>query len=296
MTPNHFSRFRRGITLIELLVAIGILSILIGLVLGAVSKIRETALRTEKANWYNQRLLGATVDRQLPISVLFIGNSLTQTGPADVPRMLQELTNAAGSKPPLEIEAYAPGGKTLEDHWNDGIALQKIRSQPWDFVVLQEQSQRPVFEPEAMFNSSRRFHREIKEQQSITLFYMTWSRPPQAQTQPNWTKPYVRITKELGIGAECAPVGLAWEKALPLPIGNRIHAPNDYHQSPIGAYFNACVFYATIYDKSPVGLPNRVEFDGQVIVDLSASDAQLLQNLAWQAMNDIKSMTRPAWR
>ncbi len=48
---------RRGVSLIEVLVVVGILSILIGLVLGAIQKVRESALAIQNKNNLRQIVL-----------------------------------------------------------------------------------------------------------------------------------------------------------------------------------------------------------------------------------------------
>ena len=50
-------KLRRGVSLIELLVVVGILSILIGLVLGAIQKVREAAYATQNRNNLRQIIL-----------------------------------------------------------------------------------------------------------------------------------------------------------------------------------------------------------------------------------------------
>ncbi len=65
------------------------------------------------------------------------------------------------------------------------------------------------------------------------------------------------------------------------------------HPSPIGSYVAACVFYATLYGKSPVGLSRRIyssqfytsqEGDRIELDSLSETDAQTIQRSVWDAV------------
>jgi hypothetical protein len=63
----------------------------------------------------------------------------------------------------------------------------------------------------------------------------------------------------------------------------------------MGSYLAACVFYATIYGKSPEGLTNQIsgnqmDVSGKIkdgpateLVTLNPADAKLLQQIAWEA-------------
>jgi hypothetical protein len=80
-------------------------------------------------------------------------------------------------------------------------------------------------------------------------------------------------------GATVAHVGEAWaafratESVTP-PARSALFQNDGSHPSPEGTYLAACVFYATLYGKSPVGLPAE---------GIPAARAKELQALAWKA-------------
>ena len=44
----------------------------------------------------------------------------------------------------IETEQITPGGATLSGLFDDPTTIERIKKGNWDFVVLQEQSMRPV--------------------------------------------------------------------------------------------------------------------------------------------------------
>jgi prepilin-type N-terminal cleavage/methylation domain-containing protein len=288
-------RTRPGYSLLELLVVIAIIGTLLALTVAAAQKVRASALRTERANWHHQRKLGEAVPRKLPLKVLFVGNSFTFTN--DIPGLTVALSRAAEAKPELNVDSHVVGGATLERHWNDGAALAKIQSTDWDIVILQEQSQRPLkaFGRDTFFYPyARKFAEAIRAIGAIPMFYMTWARPDlPGFPQQQWTESYSDITKELT--AECAPVGVAFERFKLAFPGTALTTDANGHPSPQGAYLAACTFYAALYRKSPEGLPNRVE-TGTAIVTISPAEATAMQKAAWDSWRQMEMRTRAEWK
>src|SRR5215207_4901969 len=68
--------------------------------------------------------------------VLFIGNSFTIGGTASVPTIFDRLVQAGGHGDPTTV-MRGVGGTDFQFHAGDATSLATIRSQPWDFVVLQ---------------------------------------------------------------------------------------------------------------------------------------------------------------
>lgn len=81
------------------------------------------------------------LDNPDTICVLFVGNSYTYVN--NLPLLLSRMATSAEVPVTIETAECTGGGYTLEQHWNEGRAVNEIRK-GWDFVVLQEQSMRPV--------------------------------------------------------------------------------------------------------------------------------------------------------
>ncbi len=164
-----------------------------------------------------------------------------------------------------------PGGCSFEKHWKDGKALKAIQSRKWDYVVLQEVSQGPVAAKDKMFQYARKLNEAIAKQGAKTLLYMTWSWP-KPDAQPAITAAYQELGVELK--AQVVPVGIAWDMALREYPEIGLFAKDNHHPSPAGTYLAACAFYASIYGRSPEGLPSKIK-------GIKESDARLLQKLAF---------------
>jgi hypothetical protein len=208
--------------------------------------------------------------------VLFIGNSFTFYH--DLPKMISELAKA-GNQRPMRYERETPGGCTLEKHWKDGKALAKIQSRKWDFVVLQDHSTAALLKKDSMFDHGKKFDAEIKKQGSKTILFITWALQNKPEDQSAISKTYLDLSKELK--AQIAPVGNAWETALKADKKLVLHQNDKKHPNTTGTYLAACVFYSTIYDKSPEGLPERIG-------KLTDDEARSLQVIAWKSVQVSK--------
>ncbi len=241
---------------------------------------------------------------QPPLKVLFIGNSYTYVN--DLPSLIVGLADSADGRK-IETDGHLVGGCTLEQHVKDRKAIDKIRVKRWDAVVLQEHSLQPIINRESMYKHARILDGEIKTQGAKTIFYLTWARqnlpemlygsasakPPESLEYPKamyrisgaaetidfdaWCKresnglawglngAYSGIAKELG--ATVAPVGVAWTRALATDPTLVLHQADRSHPNLKGSYLAACVFYATLLDRSPVGLPGELRKGGRLLVN-----------------------------
>jgi hypothetical protein len=204
--------------------------------------------------------------------VLFVGNSFTVGN--DLPCLVAEL--ALSLDPPLRLEVgmVARDGMTLEAHWLGGEVARRLREEPWDVVVLQEQSSRPITDPARMETYVRRFTAAGRQAGAELVLFQTWARVNEPETEKPRAATYRRIAH--AVGAKVAPVGAAWSLARAEHPGIRLHADDGLHASRAGSYLAASVVLGVLAGRSPVGATARTSGDPDF--------AEMLQTLAWRAI------------
>ncbi len=220
------------------------------------------------------------INAQITKKVLFLGNSYTYT--YNVPNTIKLLANAANDN--LEFDINAPGAYTLLKHAANTTTLTKIDSKNWDHVVLQEQSVTPFYFPNQFFTGTTQLISKINTTSTCKnkiILFMTWGRKNNPtlsynEMQKLLTNNYNEVAAKSE--AEVAPVGIAWKKVRDDNDPVNLYSGDGSHQSFAGTYLAACVFYATIFDKTPVGLT----YTGS----LSAENAKYLQEKAYEAYQE----------
>ena len=191
------------------------------------------------------------------------------------------MSRAAGRRE-ITVDRALQGGATLEWHYENGAALEKIRTGKYDIIVLQDQSMRPAVDPEMTLKFARLFDEEIKKSGAKTVLFLTWARQHLPEMQEKLDATYYAAAKELE--AKIAPVGPAWKTVFSEIDGLVLHSPDKSHPNPTGSYLTACVFYATLTDASPVGLPVTLKDGDKTLASLDKDLAAKLQKIAEQTV------------
>ncbi len=213
--------------------------------------------------------------------ILFIGNSYTYCN--ELPTMLAQLASAGGKD--VDVHQVTAGGVTLEWHAQNEATLAALY-ESWDYVVLQEHSIRPIQDTPKMAMAAAALQAVIASTGAQTVLFMTWARQHFSEMQAGLARVYAEITQD--IGARVAPVGLAWEAALIADASMSLYEEDKSHPTPLGSYLAACVFYATFFGASPVGLPAQLTTaGGEVLVELPEAQARLLQSVAWDTVQKL---------
>jgi hypothetical protein len=202
------------------------------------------------------------------LSCLFIGNSFTARN--DVPGMIASLAESHGAR--LDHRLISAGGASLRRHWNEGDALKAMQEKRYDYVVLQEQSTLPIKNAKRAQENIRLFDGPIRDSGATIALYLTWARKHAPETQKALTDVYTSIGAELG--ATVIPVGIAWERFLARHGSPVLHDKDGSHPTLAGSYLAACVFFAALFGRSPVGTPSTLK-------GITPADAKLLQETAW---------------
>ncbi|MFN5793339.1 MAG: hypothetical protein ACK455_00960, partial [Bacteroidota bacterium] len=110
--------------------------------------------------------------------VLFIGNSYIYTN--NLPQVLKDVALSNGDD--VIFDSSAPGGHTFQQHSTNATTLSKIAQGNWDYIILQEQSQRPAFPisqvQTEVFPYAAYLDSLAKAQNpcATVMYYMTWGR------------------------------------------------------------------------------------------------------------------------
>ena len=234
--------------------------------------------------------------------VLFIGNSYTYYN--DLPDMLSKISSSFGDS--IFHDQNTPGGYSLYAHSQDQLSIDKINQQNWDYVVLQDQSQRPSLSPAyvstAVFPYAQQLVDLIYQNYNCSepLFYMTWGRkngdltncvnyPPVCTylgMQERLRDSY--ISMGINNNATVSPVGIAFKNAIALDSTIELYNNDNSHPSIYGTYLAACVFYSTIFKKSSIGslfVPSAISASDALFLQQIASSTVLDSVLTWNIFN-----------
>lgn len=184
-------------------------------------------------------------DGHEPMHVLFVGNSLTHTN--DLPAVVAMLARKGGTA--IEYETIAPGGFSLEDHWNAGDVPAAIATDKWDAVVMQ---QGPSALPESQVNLrewAERLADLSREHGTRPALFTVWPERYRVNALSDVIVSYANAAR--AARAELYPAGLAWQLAWSRARTLPLYGPDGFHPSPLGTYLAALVVTAGLTGKPP---------------------------------------------
>lgn len=219
---------------------------------------------------------GRTAAEPLPERVLFVGNSHTARH-GGLEWHIENFVSAEDPMRSFEGEAMTHGGVTLAYHWQNG-ARDRIRTGDFDVVVLQGYlAGAETHTAEPFLEHARLLHEEVRGSGAETVFFMTWPRGfNDWSDMTDVIDAHRALEAELGVPV--APAAYAFELAKAERPELELISEDQVHASWDGAYLAAATVYATLFDRSPEGLPYSLGVD--------AEEAAFLQRIAWRALTE----------
>lgn len=241
---------------------------------------------------------------QMEKKVLFIGNSYT--GVNNLPLMVSNMVTSTGDV--MVYDANTPGGTTFNYHSTNPLTLQKINSNDWDYVVLQEQSQMPAF-PEFYVDENVYPYAESlcntirgNNECSVPMFYMTWGRkngdPSNCSNFP-WFCTYEGMDDALRTAyvfmaeenkAEVAPAGAVWRYLRENHPNIELYSSDESHPSIAGSYAAGAAFYTAIYKKDPT----LITWNSTLAEETANTIKNAAKTIVYEALADWDFTENPA--
>ena len=228
--------------------------------------------------------------------VLFLGNSYTYAN--NLPQLVADI--ALSKSDTVVFDQSTPGGYTFYNHTTNPVTWSKIKSQKWDVVVLQAQSQEPSLDPTQVKTQTYPYAKQIIDSIRLNnpctevMFYMTWGRkngdisncgiyPPVCTylgMQARLRESYMMFKDSFMTSV--APVGVAWKTYRSNYPTVDLYQPDESHPSLWGSYLAACTFYSSIFKKTSAGSAFNP--------GLPAADLNSIQNTCSQTVLDSTAL------
>ncbi len=235
------------------------------------------------ADTLNAPAFNAKMDGNNKVVALY-GNSYTHYN-NNLNTRLRDLTR---SLLPNQADGYSFRGITISSGrlgWHKANLEFQNSLKHWDVVVFQGNSMEPI---SAKAESRQYFEQSAQQMAKIAhdagskvLYFMTWAQKAKPQQTQELASAYQNIAEKTA--GYVAPVGLAFAQSLKQYPEINLYHSDGKHPSLAGTYLAAAVFFATLYNQSPVGGALPVDSD------MTPETAHKLQTVAWQTVQDFQN-------
>ena len=239
-------------------------------------------------------------DGKKPYKVFFIGHSLYKYGPCDIPAAVQFLSEAAEVDRPIKASTFIRGGAKHQDYFNTPEVMNRLRDETWDIVLIAGNLNDMANPEKVNLEFAKKLDNEAKSKNIRVLEYVAWPWvkvsgdevfEKRMKAQDAFNQSLIQLAKDTGATLVPSGPGLVNVIKKDRKFMDEFKY-GEVHVSPMGYYFTACVIFATIYNKSPEGLPSVFkEFN------IDKDTAKILQVTAWETVQEwqkIQAANAPA--
>ena len=230
-----------------------------------------------------------------PKTILYVGNSFYYFNNSMHSHVLR-LTNAADPQNRAQyrstsvtisgsglnwhdLDAYfKPGGVASYSFVGDNEIRFNKFERPFEVVIMNDCSQCPVHpQLKNMFHEYAKKHSDTARKYGAKpVLFMTWAYADKPEMTGQLAEQYTIAGN--ANNALVIPAGLAFARAISKNPQVVLYDPDKRHPSLAGTYLAAATIYASLYRKSPAGLP--------VSPGIDAKTGQFLQEIAWETTRE----------
>jgi hypothetical protein len=195
-------------------------------------------------------------------NVLFIGNSFTMN--FEMPRKFSQIAKNEGKS--VFVKQLTKGGMDWQYHATNPNTYQTIKSEPWDYVVLQGKSFEPLFDSITVERTTKRYGKQMIDSirhhwpNAKIMLFMTWGYAEgieldqdrgyldYTEMQNRLKRQYLSFAEEFKVAV--APVGEIWKQVKSEYPTLNLYDTDNYHQNKAGSFLIASTFYNMIFESS----------------------------------------------
>ena len=173
--------------------------------------------------------------RNLPIKVLFVGNSLTYAN--DLPKLVEIGAKKMGVKIKATMLAYP--NYAIEDHWKEKKVLRLLEQENFDFLILQQGPSSQIDGREMLMEYGAKFQTACKSTNTRLVFFMVWP-------SLNYFRSFDQVIANYSEAANynkalLCPVGKVWKDYIDQSGDLSLYGADGFHPSQKGSLIAAQV-------------------------------------------------------
>jgi hypothetical protein len=178
-----------------------------------------------------------------------------------------------------DVESYfrpnAVGSYSFDEHNN--VVFNKL-DKLFDAAVMMDCSQCPIHPRlKTVFTEFAKKDSDIvRAHGAIPVFFMSWAYADRPEMTAQLAEAYTVAGN--ANNALVIPAGLAFARALSKQPELSLYVADKRHPTLAGTYLGACVVFAALTGRSPVGNP--------YLAGIDAPTAHFLQTVAWETVQD----------
>lgn len=193
-------------------------------------------------------------------NILFIGNSFTMN--FEMPKKFSQIALNEGKS--VYVKQLTKGGMDWQYHATNPNTYQTIKSEPWDYIILQGKSFEPLYDSLTLEKTTKRYGKQMIDSiryywpDAKIMLFMTWGYAEgidldndrghldYTEMQNQLKQKYLSFADEFKVAV--APVGEIWQQLRKESPTLSLYDQDNYHQNRAGSFLVASTFYNMIFE------------------------------------------------